>query len=137
MKSRIKTGILMLVLLSVALRASAGDPEKAQLVTGGKNAMRCLSPVAINKIDGELQQVPEKGFELEPGMHSMNGRARLNLKYCRVTDDRSYAAVPDLEAEFEAGKVYYVGLDHSSESNGDWRLVIWRVEDAGTIDAPF
>ena len=95
MKTRIKTGLLILVLLSIAVRASAGDPEKAQLVTGDENAMRCLSSVAINEIDGEAQQVPERGFELEPGMHSMNGRARLNLRYCRVTGDRSYAPVPE------------------------------------------
>ena len=137
MKTRTKTGLLILVLASVAVRASAADPEKAQLVTGDENAMRCLSSVAINEIDGEAQLVPERGFELEPGMHSMNGRARLNIKYCRVTDDRSNAPVPDLEAEFEAGKIYYVGLDHSSESIGDWHLVIWKVEDMGAVGTPF
>ena len=37
-------------------------------------------------------------------------------------------AVPDLEADFEAGKTYYIGLDHSSKNFNDWRLVIWKVE---------
>ena len=129
MTIQFKHGLFIFVLVTAAIRVSAADPEKAQIVTGDESAMRCLSAVAINEIDGQAQQVPERGFELEPGMHSMNGRARIKLSYCRVSDDQAGTLVPDLEAEFEAGKVYYVGLDHNADSIGDWRLVIWKVED--------
>jgi hypothetical protein len=41
---------------------------------------------------------------------------------------KSTYTIPDLEADFEAGKTYYVGLDHSSKNKEEWRLVIWKTE---------
>ena len=38
-------------------------------------------------------------------------------------------AIEPVEANFEAGKTYYLGFDHSSPHRKDWKLVIWKVED--------
>jgi hypothetical protein len=34
-----------------------------------------------------------------------------------------------LEAEFEASKTYWVGLNHRSPHRKDWKYVIWNVKD--------
>ncbi len=57
----------------------------------------------------------------------MNGRANINTTFCTVVWGNQGSPIPDLEADFEAGKTYYVGLDHSSKNRNEWKLVIWKV----------
>lgn len=125
--------VTLLLALLLALPASAqapeeGEPAAARVITQNEKPAQCLSAVHIQKIDGELVNVHPTGFELEPGRHSMNGVARLNTSFCRRVAGRNSEAIPDLEADFEAGKTYFVGLDHSSGNSEEWRLVIWKVE---------
>ncbi|NIP19380.1 MAG: hypothetical protein GWM87_15395 [Xanthomonadales bacterium] len=73
--------------------------------------------------------MPEQGFELQPGLYTLSGRARLNLTYCRPTGSNNRVSVEPLKAIFEAGKKYYVGLDHSSKYRKEWHYVIWKIEN--------
>ena len=84
----------------------------------------------IRQVDGRERQLPANTFELEPGMHSLQGMAKINLTYCRAPNKADKSSVPPLNAMFEAGKTYNVGLDHSSPDREDWRIVVWKVEDA-------
>jgi len=126
----------VLILLSVALlpgyimadKTGADKTGQAQIITQNESTARCIASVVINEIDGKLSNVPKQGFKLDAGTHSMNGRAIINIGNCPVIRGRNSYAVPDLEADFEAGKTYYVGLDHSSKNKEEWRLVIWKTE---------
>jgi hypothetical protein len=123
-------GLLALVAL-IPLTGMAKDeegPAMARIITQNEKPPQCLSRVHIQRIDGELVNVHPSGFDIEPGMHSMNGRATVNTSFCRRVSGRTSEGIPDLEAEFEAGKTYYIGLDHRSRNSEDWRLVIWKVE---------
>lgn len=106
-----------------------GNPAgKARIITQNDRASQCISSVVIDEIDGRLRNVTKQGFELDAGKHSMNGRAVINIANCPAIRGRNSYVVPDLEADFEAGKTYYVGLDHSSKNKEEWRLVIWKTE---------
>jgi hypothetical protein len=105
---------IALVILPAAVFAA--DPSKAQVVTFKSNLTSCLASVAIKQVDGKLRQLPTMGFEIEPGWHTMHGVSTVNLKHC------------PLEWLFDPGKVYYVGLDHSSPERKNWRLVVWKIE---------
>ena len=134
-----KVGLLILSLLFLPLMANAEheDREKyegegmSRVVTFRENITKCLASVQIRTIDGHNRMLPTMGFEIEPGWHTMHGAAKLNLKHCPVEDERSHEDVhiPALEWLFEAGKVYYVGLDYSSPTRKNWRLVVWDVKD--------
>lgn len=124
---------LMILALALALPPSvlfAADPSKAQIVTFKSNPTICLASVAIKQIDGHLRQLPTLGFTIEPGWHTMHGLATVNLRDCPVMQERSrkQVHVPPLQWLFKAGKVYYVGLDHSSADRQNWRLVVWKEE---------
>jgi hypothetical protein len=125
--------LVMMVLVMVAwpVPADLEESEMARVVTGYGRPADCLAPVAINKIDGELRAVSAKGFLIEPGLHSINGRATLDLNntHCRMTgDDRQFGSIPDLEVDFEAGGIYHIGFDHSSENTQEWKLLVWKVD---------
>ena len=134
----------ILVLLTVLLAClwSAGGwaqesgifPEQeipmARIVTGNERPAECLSSIHVREVDGEARQLPATAFELEPGIHTLHGTARVNLTYCQVNREAMQAGVPPLEAVFEEGKTYFVGLDHSSPDRSEWRIVIWKVEEA-------
>lgn len=123
---------LLYVLIVLALQPAstfAGDPAKARIITGNERLTQCISPVEINQVDGEERQLPAQGFELSPGAHSLQGSAKLNLTYCQAQSETTPTNVPPLEAVFEAGKTYYVGLDHSSSDRSQWKFVVWKVED--------
>jgi hypothetical protein len=123
--------IPILALSILPFSASAGDPGKVQIVTSFNQAAQCISPVHIKRIDGKEASVQRMGFTLEPGKHSLSGSAVINLSHCPAVGSttRHHAAEP-LEAVFEPGKVYYVGYDHNSADRKDWKIVIWKVEDA-------
>lgn len=128
MKSRLS---LALVLLLLPLAAIAGGKGKVQIITSFNDATACISPVHIRKIDGKEATVQRMGFTLEPGTHTLSGSAVIDISNCPAlsTTARTPTAEP-LEADFVAGKVYYVGYDHSSRDRDDWKIVIWKVEDA-------
>lgn len=120
---------LLLALLPL-LAAPTWSAEKARVITSFERATDCISKVQINSVDGKEVRVPPAGLRLEPGEHRLTGRAIVNNTYCSNIGNRN--AMPDVEplvAEFEAGKTYYVGYDHSSSDRKDWGLVIWKVKD--------
>ena len=122
---------LILILLLAALLPSqviANKSSKAKIVTQNERTAQCISSVVIDEVAGRLRNVAKQGFELDAGTHSMNGRAIINTANCPAIRGRNSYVVPDLEADFEAGKTYYVGLDHSSKNKEEWRLVVWKTE---------
>ncbi|MDX1460296.1 MAG: hypothetical protein R3348_04505 [Xanthomonadales bacterium] len=127
---KIKNTLLALSILLPGL-AAAADPEMAQVVTFKEDVTKCLAPVEITTIDGKNRMLPRFGFEIEPGWHSLHGRAKVNLNRCPVVEERirKTVHVEPLEWQFEAGKKYYVGFDHSSPNRENWRLIVWKVED--------
>ena len=103
--------------------------EMAKIVTHGGRPADCLSPIIVNRIDGQQKFVPAQGFEIEAGIHTLNGRAVLDTTFCRVGRGGNLGGnAPDLEVNFEAGKSYYIGYDHKSQNRDEWKLVIWKVE---------
>jgi hypothetical protein len=36
--------------------------------------------------------------------------------------------IPPLDYEFEAGKTYYIGLEHKSSNQQQWHFVVWKTE---------
>jgi hypothetical protein len=126
-----KLAFLILAVAILPAMALAADPNKSQVVTFKSNITACLASVAIKQVDGHQRQLPTMGFEIEPGWHTMHGTATVNLRHCPVNEERirKTVNVPPLEWLFEAGKVYYVGLDHSSPERRNWQLVVWKVED--------
>jgi len=123
---------LALAAVLMPLAGQAGD-SKAQIVTGTEKAADCISAVHVNKIDGREVKVQKLGFEIEPGTHTLSGRALVNTSFCKAMGQGTSRSYMDpLEADFEAGKTYYLGYDHSSPHRKDWKLVIWKVEDANS-----
>jgi len=125
-------GIIVLIALlsAAAARAQDAEPAMARIVTGQARVTQCISPIHVTQLDGEERQLPPLGFDLEPGVHSMHGTARIDLAYCQVRRETQPTSVPPLEAMFEVGKTYYIGLDHSAADRAEWRIVVWKVEDA-------
>jgi hypothetical protein len=121
--------ITVAMALLLPLASQARDAEKAMIVTSGERPMQCISPVQVHEIDGAEARVNRAAFEIEPGRHSLNGRATLNLSFCRALQGNETLGAEILEAEFEAGKTYHVGYDHSASHPEDWKLVIWKTED--------
>ena len=69
-------------------------------------------------------------FFIDPGVHTINGRAVLDTTHCPLLSHiHKPGAAPDLEVYFEAGKTYYIGYDHSPDDSADWKLVVWKVEE--------
>ena len=128
MRAFLAAGLSLLMLPLVAL---AADAAKVQVITSFSNATQCISPVRIRKIDGKEAAVNSMGFSLEPGSHTLSGSALIDASICPTlgSTSRTPPAQP-LEADFVAGKVYYVGYDHSSRDRDEWKIVIWKIEDA-------
>ena len=106
-----------------------GGNEMVKVVTQAGQPADCLAAVAVNKIDGELRVVPAQGFLIEPGMHSINGRATLDTTKCQpITGYTQIGTAVDLEVNFELGRTYYIAYDHESPNIEEWRLVVWKVE---------
>jgi len=120
----------VLLLAAVPFLAMAGESGKAQIITGFNNAAQCIAPIAVTKLDGREATVQPMGFMLEPGTHSLKGRAVVDNSSCKTfgRNSQRYTIEP-LEADFEAGKIYYIGYDHSASDRKNWKLVIWKVED--------
>jgi hypothetical protein len=128
---------LLLIGLVLAALPLVADPvgedsavsEMAKVVTQAGRPGDCLAALAVNKIDGELRVVPAQGFLIEPGIHTINGRATLDTRKCQpITADQQISSAADLEVNFEAGRTYYIAYDHKSQNTEEWRLVVWKVE---------
>ena len=122
----IKLAILFVVALPFI--AIANDKPTAKIVTGMEKAAYCISSVEVNGIDGRSVHVQSLGFDIEAGEHAITGRAIINTSFCKAMGIGKPNKVEPLEVDFEAGKTYYVGYDHSSSNRKDWKLVVWKVE---------
>ena len=122
--------LLPLVLLAPAVNGMASE-GKAKIVTQAFRDAECISQVTIRKLDGQNRFLSPQGFEVDAGKHSMSGSIAFNSGNCPGhsgnprSNKRQYAP---LEADFEAGKTYYVGFDHSATDPEEWAYVIWKVE---------
>jgi hypothetical protein len=134
--------LLMFGLMLAALPLVAGplDEEPAaiemvKVVTQAGRPGDCLAALAVDKIDGEMRVVPAQGFLIEPGVHTINGRATLDSRECQpIAADQRIGSVADLEANFEAGRTYYIAFDHKSQNTEEWRLVVWKVEIDNSLE---
>lgn len=121
--------LLLAGLMPVAV--SAAEDGIVQVITHFSNAAKCISPVAIKKIDGREATVQRMGFWIEPGTHTLSGSALIDTSFCQTIGSNSQRYRPEpLEVDFELGKVYYIGYDHSSQNRKDWEFVVWKIEDA-------
>lgn len=123
---------VLLTLALLPLAWSAAEEENAQIVTHKSNPVHCLAAIEITQVDGKQRQLPPSGFEIEPGEHTMHGRATVDLKNCPPAESRSRKPVHSkpLDWFFEPGKTYYVALDYSNPNRENWRTVVWKVLDA-------
>lgn len=123
-----KVFFLSLLFLPISAVASKGDVAK--VITSASNGAQCISPIHVRKIDGKEKQVQRMGLDLEPGKHTLSGSALINTSFCstigRGTNNHK---IPPIEAEFEAGKTYYIGINHKSPNRKEWEYVIWKVTD--------
>ena len=122
---------VLICLFLLPFQSNAEEDGKAKIITSFNQASQCISPVHIRKIDSREVAVQRMGFDLDPGKHTMAGSAIIDTSFCPVVGkSTAYRdSAPPLEAEFEAGKTYYVGLDHSARNRKDWKYVIWKVKD--------
>lgn len=101
----------------------------AKVVTSMGRPADCLAPLAVNTIDGEKRTVPARGFLIEPGVHTVNGRATLDLVNCPLSDSNLYiSSAADLEVNFQPDTTYYLGYQHQSANPEEWQLVVWHIE---------
>ena len=129
-KSAWMSGLLLALAMTALPGLSiAGPADKAKIITGNEKPTECISSVQVNAIDGKQIYVQPLGFDIEPGKHTITARAVINTSFCTAVGPGTgkNTAAP-LEAEFEAGKTYYLGYDHSSSNRKDWKLVVWKVE---------
>ena len=132
-KRTLVSGVLVFAMALLPLLALAGPEHghdaKAKIITGNEKPTECISSVHVNSIDGKQVYVQPLGFDLEAGKHTLTARTAVNTSFCpAIGPSNGKEKVPPLEAEFEAGKTYYVGYDHSANNRKDWRLVVWKVE---------
>lgn len=123
------SGFVLVLLPTLALAGGEHPEHKAKIITGNEKPTECISSVHVNAIDGKQVYVQPLGFDLAPGKHTMTARAAINTSFCAVVGpSNGQEKIPPLEGDFEAGKTYYVGFDHSANNRRDWKLVIWKVE---------
>ena len=135
--------MIMLVLAASSVSAQFDDDElqlvplptelrlagMARVVTHIERPADCIAPVMVTRIDGESATVSAKSFLIEPGTHSLNGKALLNLASCPITDSHfRMNPAEDLEVNFELGFTYYIGYYHKPENPDEWQLVVWDIE---------
>lgn len=123
---RILTALFCAALIAPA--AFAAPKDKARIITQNTLPDQCIARVAVRKIDGEERFVSPQGFDLEPGRHTLSGSVAIDTRNCPVVRGQQNWTAEPLEADFEAGKTYYIGFDHRSNNREDWKYVIWKVE---------
>ena len=139
---KLLTGALFLAALPVFAQMAGNDQTlvlplsseltvdgMARVITSKGRPADCLAPIAVNKIDGEKRLVSAQGFLIEPGVHTINGRAMLDLTDCPLSDSKlRISSAADLEVEFEPGSTYYIGYFHEPADTQEWKLVVWHIE---------
>ena len=104
--------------------------EMARVLTSLGRPAECLAPVSVNRIDGETRVVSAKGFFIEPGVHTINGKAILDITNCPLIDSNpNINSAADLEVDFEPGGTYHVGYYHAPANTEEWKLVVWHIEE--------
>lgn len=116
---------LFLVLLLAPALAPA-DEHMARIITDVAKPVECIAPIEVYNLDGQLVRKNPSGFNLEPGLHSLVGTAKIDAVNCPQMQGNRTLDIPPLKYEFEAGKTYYVGLEHKSANQQQWRFVVWR-----------
>ena len=115
--------------LVLPLSTELTDHEMARVVTSRGRAADCLAPVAVTRIDGEIRTVSALGFLIEPGVHTINGKATLDMTNCPLSEANPVInSAADLEVNFEPGGTYYIGYFHAPARTEEWELVVWHVE---------
>ena len=115
--------------LVVPLSSAPTDIEMARVLTSQGRPAECLAPVSVNRIDGEARVVSAKGFLIEPGIHTINGKAKLDITHCPLIDSNlMMGRAADLEVDFEAGGTYHIGYYHAPADPKEWKLVVWHIE---------
>ena len=121
--------LLALFLVVQPLAADLVNCDMARVVTQDNKMEDCLAPVKINRIDGEKRVVSAQGFLIEPGIHTINGRVTLDTTRCEnIKGDLQLGRSPGLEINFEPGRTYHIAYDQDSPDTGDWRLIVWKVD---------
>lgn len=115
--------------LVLPLSSESNTNEMARVITSGGRPAECLAPVSVTRIDGESRVVSAKGFLIEPGIHTINGKVMMDITNCPLigSNPRIGSAV-DLEVDLEPGGTYHVGYYHAPANTEEWKLVVWHVE---------
>ena len=134
---------LMLILTAVSVSAQSrlaeepselSESDMVRIVTAGGRGSDCLAPLAVNRVDGEMVVVPAQGFLIEPGSHTINGKATLDFSTCpHDLNDLQMDSVADLEVDLVKGFIYYVGFDYKSDNSAEWQLVVWKMEQDASV----
>ena len=120
--------IILIALLAGLPIAVSGAESMARVITDVAKPVQCIAPLEVYNIDGKLVRENAMGFDLAPGRHTLVGTARIDSVNCPVMRGNRALDIPPLDYEFEAGKTYYVGLEHKSSDQQQWRFVVWKVE---------
>jgi hypothetical protein len=103
--------------------------EMARVLTSMGRPAECLAAIVVNKIDGEERVVSALGFLIEPGVHTINGKAILDMTNCPLIDSNPVInTAEDLEVDFEPGATYHIGYFHAPANTQEWKLVVWHIE---------
>jgi hypothetical protein len=126
--------LLLLFPAAIMFSSSAFSEEGvATIISSGGSPAQCISPLLINNVDGQELAGGRTTITLSPGAHTINGAAQVNTSYCTTVGPSrggSRSKTPPLEAEFEAGKTYWIGLNHKASRQSSWYYEIWKVEDS-------
>jgi len=148
---KLLTGLLVLMTLPVLAQAAGNTQtlvvplssaptanKMARVLTSRGRPADCLAPVSVNRIDGEARVVSAKGFLIEPGIHTINGKAILDITHCPLIDSNlAIGRSADLEVDFKRGGTYYVGYYHAPANTDEWKLVVWHIEGIPDEVTPF
>lgn len=101
----------------------------AMVVTNIARPADCLAAITVTTVDGQKVMVSAQSFLIEPGIHTVNGKAMLDTTHCPITDKRfQMGRAEDLEVNFELGYTYYIGYYHQPADPQEWKLVVWNIE---------
>ena len=105
----------------------------ATVYTADRRPADCISPISVYKIDDRNLVTGLQEFELPPGRHSLSGRAIITDSFCSKSGVASSGGRKDelkpLVYDFEAGKVYFVGVNHKASRASGWYIEVWEVQD--------
>ncbi len=121
--------LMVTLFLGILPFVAQASGDKAWIVTIVDKPVECISPISVYSIDGELVRKNPAGFELEPGRHSLVGTVSSLSAGCPTMRTSRSQDIPPLDYEFEAGKTYYIGLEHKSANQQSWRFVVWRIKE--------